>query len=693
MAKKYRALIFGGTTEGRDIAYRLSRMGMECTVCVATEYGEYTMGLGEREENIKVHVGRMDVDEMCSFITEGKFDPIVDATHPYAAEVSENIRRAAADTGVFLIRFSREVRSTFKDKENYERLKFFPTFEDCIKALEKTSGNILFTTGIKDISVSLPGEMIKRSYARILPGIESIRAAEKAGFSRSHIIAIQGPFSTRMNKAMIEEYDIRTMVSKASGDAGGYGEKLMAAKATETDIYVIRPEEAEDADLKGGAKKELYVRFYNISECTGFISKRYGILPKDALIRVSLVGMGMGDEDLMTLEAHRALSGQDVYFGSPRLMALLPENVVKYPLYEPDGVLKQLRKMVLDNPNVSLKAAVLFSGDTGFYSGAKKMSAAIKAFSDNSGIETEIKYYPGMSSLSYFSSKVGISYDNAVILSHHGRSANVISEIMMNRKVFLLSSDAAELKVISGKLKDAGLSGITIHAGYDLSSDEEKILTIKAEEYDVLPDNGICCAFFINDTELLPVTPSLGDRFFLRGDSPMTKEEVRMVSICKLKLPRDAVLYDVGSGTGSIAVECARLSNDMRVYAIESRKEAAALIASNAARAGLENVKVINAPAPAAFKELESPGYVFIGGSGGRLKEIVEAIAAKKQGRIRFVINAVTMETLVTIVGLMDELKATDTEVVGLQVSRSAKKGRYHMMKSENQIYIAAFEI
>ena len=682
-------LIFGGTTEGRDIAWRLTGAGIPCVVCVATEYGRYAMGNKQQDNSPQIHVGRMNEDEMRQFILGGKYGIVVDATHPHAKEVSDNIIKALKDTDIGLVRLTRNVGGSFDEAEKYDRIRYFDSFKSCAEAMESVKGNILLTTGVKELKEIASREVVKRVYARILPSTQSIESAAQAGIEPSHVIAIQGPFSKRMNEAMIEEYNIKLIVTKASGDAGGYREKLLSARDTGTDVFVIRPPQKNES-IEGDLRR---VELNNVGECVRYICKEYNKAAENSHVEISLIGMGMGDEKLMSREALETLNSRDVYFGSPRLLELLPEEAVKYTVFEPEEVLSRLRKLIPDSPYETMKAAILYSGDTGFFSGAKKMSAAIKAFSDNSGIEVELKLYPGVSSISYFSARTGISYDNAVIISHHGRRANVLSEVMMNRKIFLLVSDAAELKLLAQRISFSGLNDIIIHAGYDLSSEDERVISIRASEYESMPETGICCAFIINDGELLPITPSLGDSFFRRGNAPMTKEEVRQLSICKLNLPKDAVLYDIGSGTGSISVESARLSNDMRVYAIERDEEAAELTATNVSKAGLENVVIINESAPEAFTDLEAPTHVFIGGSGGRIEDIVRAIMTKKQGRVRFVINVVTLETMTAVTELLSRLTHENEEIISVQINHSESRGRIHLMRAENMIHIVSFDL
>ena len=187
------------------------------------------------------------------------------------------------------------------------------------------------------------------------------------------------------------------------------------------------------------------------------------------------------------------------------------------------------------------------------------------------------------------------------------------------------------------------------------------------------------------------VTPHIRDAEFIREKVPMTKEEIRHVSICKLHLTSDSVLYDVGSGTGSIAVEAASLSDDMEVYAIEQKENAVQLITQNKEKHGLENIHVITAKAPDGMDTLPVPTHAFIGGSGGNLKEIIEALKAKNP-HIRIVINAISMETICEIKEILSAYDVKNEDIVQLQVSRSKQIGHYHLMQAENPVWICSFE-
>lgn len=224
-------LIFGGTTEGRELAQRLSnREDMQITACVATEYGAEL--LQESELNAKILAGRQTEGEMQSLIAT-KFDAVVDATHPYAAVASENIETAAKSCGVLYLRLLREA------SDSRGAIHVSSTAQAAEKLLD-LSGNILLTTGSKELEkfIIVPN-FAERIFPRVLPSVESVEKCEKLGFLRKNIIAMQGPFSTMLNIAIIEQFNIKNLVTKDGGKQGGFTEKIDAATQTGTQIIVI----------------------------------------------------------------------------------------------------------------------------------------------------------------------------------------------------------------------------------------------------------------------------------------------------------------------------------------------------------------------------------------------------------------------------------------------------------------------
>lgn len=167
----------------------------------------------------------------------------------------------------------------------------------------------------------------------------------------------------------------------------------------------------------------------------------------------------------------------------------------------------------------------------------------------------------------------------------------------------------------------------------------------------------------------------------------MTKEEVRSVSLSKLRLTEDSICYDVGAGTGSVSVEMALRADQGQVFAIEKKEEAAALLEENKQKFAVDNLEIIKGEAPQALENLPAPTHAFIGGSSGNLKEIV-ALLLGKNPQVRIVINCITLETISEALDVLKEYDFQQREVVQLAASRSKEIGRYHLMMGENPIYI-----
>ena len=220
-------LIFGGTTEGRRLARALSAMGHQVWVSVATPLGaEELAGL----EDVSVLVGRRSGGEMDALLSRG-FHRCVDATHPYAVQATREIGAACARAGVPLRRLLRP--------EGGEEGLRVDSPEEAARLLAGREGNILLATGAKELPAFAALEPA-RLFPRVLPSEESVAACRRAGIPSRNIIALYGPFTQRLNEALMEQYHIRFLVTKDGGEAGGFREKAAAALAAGVELVVIR---------------------------------------------------------------------------------------------------------------------------------------------------------------------------------------------------------------------------------------------------------------------------------------------------------------------------------------------------------------------------------------------------------------------------------------------------------------------
>ena len=223
-----RVVIFSGTTEGRELSVETAALGMETLVCVATEYGKEVQ---TQEPGIQVHSGRLDVEGMTQVLAGA--DLCVDATHPYAREASRNIREAAKEAGVPCHRLLR------RESQLPPGCILVDSAADAARFLQGVEGNILLTTGAKELASFAPVG-VHRLYPRVLPAVESLEACEALGISRSNVIAMQGPFTQELNVALIRQFSIGWLVTKDGGAAGGFAEKVRAAQEAGAKLVVIR---------------------------------------------------------------------------------------------------------------------------------------------------------------------------------------------------------------------------------------------------------------------------------------------------------------------------------------------------------------------------------------------------------------------------------------------------------------------
>lgn len=687
-------ILFGGTSEGRLLAESFAGTGVEVEVCVATEYGATLLPGGK---NIHVHAGRMDEPEMEVFLKKAQAQYCLDATHPYAVEVTQNIRAACLGVGLPYIRVLRKK----EESAGETKAVFCNSVEDAVSYLAQTTGNILLTTGSRDLEAYTKLENYReRCFARVLPTLSVMEKCKALGFEGKNLIGMQGPFSEELNFAMLKQINASYLVTKNSGKEGGYPEKREAALRAGAHIVVIgRPAEEEENAL-------------SLGETIAFVRERFGLserpMPSERMgltecFRISgapdaaaagakasarpvrrqlyLIGMGPGNEELLTKQALSCLEGCSLIIGAKRVLEIWPGIRKKqtFSSYKKEEIAAFLRA----HPEHE-KAAVVYSGDIGFYSGAKGMEKLLEEF--------EVHPVTGISSPLYFLNRLGLAWEDVRLVSCHGQDCGIVLEISCHRSVCALLGTPDSVSKICEKLQAAGLEDVKITVGERLSYPEEKITKGTPAQLAGQKFDALSVALFENPAPAAQkVCPGIGDEAFIRGKVPMTKEEIRTVSLSKLHLTKDSVVYDVGAGTGSVSIEAAGLCPAGRIYAIEKKEEALQLLLENRKKFGTDNMTIVPGEAPGSLEGLEKPTHVFVGGSSGQLEDIVRSVR-KKNEKARFVINAVTLETLANVRKLAEKFpEYEDMEVVQLNVSRSKKLGNYHLMNAENPVFIISF--
>lgn len=397
---------------------------------------------------------------------------------------------------------------------------------------------------------------------------------------------------------------------------------------------------------------------------------------------VYIIGIGIGDTSFICEKSLNIIKNSDCLIGAKRML----ENFIKLNKETYQCInYQEIYSYIKSNDSFEI-FSVLVSGDTGFFSISKKLTNIL--LNDNN---INVQNIPGLSSMQYFCSKLNISWSNVKFLSVHGRNQNIVSPIIFNKYTFMLTGGEMTVDKICELLESKGLGNLKIFIGENLSYYNERIVedNIKniVNKKCTFENLSVVIVFNEKVIDINDGLRSINDDEFITGQVPMTKSEVRTVSIGKLRLKKNYVLYDIGAGTGSISIESAFKLTEGMVYSIEKNKDAIKLIKENIEKFGTYNVEVVEGEAPYAIELLEIADAAFIGGSSGNMDEIIASLL-KKNPLISIVINAITLQTLNESIACMENYKFKNIEITHISVSKSKKVGRYNMMMGQNPIYV-----
>ena len=397
-------------------------------------------------------------------------------------------------------------------------------------------------------------------------------------------------------------------------------------------------------------------------------------------MNVTLIGMGSGQPENLTLQGLAALRQADLILGARRLLAVLPAGCTenRAAAYRPDEVAELLQTSGAEN------AVLVYSGDTGFYSGASSMMEKLEAL----GVRARV--LPGLSSIQLLAAALGRPWQGWNLVSAHGRTCDPVAECMQGRPTFFLTGGSEDPATLCAQLAAEGFGDVQGVVGQCLGTPEEKLFRGSVKELAAGCFNSLS-VLLVEAAEVLPRrAPGLPDEAFERGDVPMTKQEVRAAVLAKLAVRPEDILWDVGAGTGSVSVELALAAPRGRVYAVECRPEGCALIKANREKFRTRNLVLVEGLAPAALSDLPAPDAVFIGGSKGSLAAIVDA-ALDKNPDARICVSAIALETLSAAVAALTA-KGRTVQVSQIAVSRAKAVGGLHLMMAQNPIYLITGE-
>lgn len=378
-------------------------------------------------------------------------------------------------------------------------------------------------------------------------------------------------------------------------------------------------------------------------------------------MNIYIIGIGMGESKSLTVRAKEKIENADIIIGARRIAEPFLNGKKVFFEYTAEKVADILKNNECEN------AAILFSGDVSFFSGAKKLCE----------MYPDAEVISGISSVSYFCSKIGLAYDDMNIVSMHGRECNIVSEVRTHKKTFALLGENP-----CGKLCDYGFGDVEVFIGENLSYETENILHGTANDFRDLKITPLSVIVIVNKSYDNRIKIGIKDEEFITGKAPMTKSTVRAVSVSKLELKENDICYDIGAGTGSISIEMALLCPRGKVYAVEKNAEALALIAENALKFKTDNINIIQGEAPDILDDLPKADKVFIGGSSGNVEAIIEKCDCNK-----VVINSITLETLDKTIKAMQKF-GYEYEIVQVSASYAKSVGGYNMMTAQNPVFV-----
>ncbi len=406
--------------------------------------------------------------------------------------------------------------------------------------------------------------------------------------------------------------------------------------------------------------------------------------------RRAVTVIGIGDDGCagLTSRAASAIAGAQVLVGGERHLAFFPQFKGERITLK-SGIAAALdRVAVLSDEH---QVCILASGDPLFFGVGSLVAKRLGA--------EHVEFLPAPSSVQWAFARAGGSWDDAEIISAHGRSADgLVSRARRAAKIAVLTDEESTPARLATHLLEYGEQGWEAVVCEHLAGPGERVRRLTLPELaaatDIAPLNVLLLLRTTDGWRAPPAIPFLHEDALAKRMPKVgliTKREVRLLSLASLSLAPDAVVWDIGAGSGSVSIEAALLAPRGRVYAIEVDPEGVTICRDNVRAHGADNVRVVAGLAPEALSGLEAPDAVFVGGSKGSMAAIITAaLDALREGG-RLVINAVTMENVGEAYSAL-RARGLDPEVLLVQISRGVPLARYRRYEAQNPIHIFAVE-
>lgn len=394
---------------------------------------------------------------------------------------------------------------------------------------------------------------------------------------------------------------------------------------------------------------------------------------------IYVIGAGIEGQEGFSRRVLELVDQSDMLIGGSRQLALFPDFSGKTltigtnlaPVVE---CLKQTEGSVV----------VLASGDPLFFGIGRYLLRNLP--------EADLEFVPNVSSVQYAFAKIREPWDDAVFVSAHGRGMKgAVDQIVAHDKIAILTDEVNTPRAIARELIERGRDGYTAYLCENLGTTEEAITHTDLKGLLALPAASLNVLILIKEYEAGDdgAGPCLGipDEDFATVKKQITREEVRAVSLAKLRLRQDMTLWDIGAGSGSVSIEADHLMPNGRVFAVERNGQCLAFLKENLQRFNSRNITLVEEEAPACLDDLPDPDRVFIGGSGGHLWKILAAVDGRLSIGGRVVLNAVTLDTLTSATEFFENANY-ELEVTTVNISRTRPLTDYKMFEAFNPVFV-----
>lgn len=389
-------------------------------------------------------------------------------------------------------------------------------------------------------------------------------------------------------------------------------------------------------------------------------------------MNVTLLGMGCGTEAL-TIEARNALIQAGLIVGAQRLLDALPEDCSGKRVAAVASA-DIVNCIVKENCK---EVCIVFSGDSGFYSGARGVLPRLSGHT--------IRMLPGISCVQALAAALSRPWQNWRLASAHGTFCDPVAELMQRAPVLFLTGGPDGPATLCRAIDEAGLGELSVTVGEDLGFPTQKLTFGTAREFSSQKFSPLNVLL----AEAVPMPPRRApgwpDAWFRQEERvPLTKCEVRAAVLSNLAVNPEMVCWDIGAGTGSVGIEMAALCRE--VWAVEQSAEALALLHRNRKNLHAYNLHIIEGTAPNVLSKLPAPNAVFIGGSGGHMEEILQAVYAANSSA-KVCVSAIRFSTLYTAYETMRRL-GYEVSVTQLCINHSHDLGGEPMLRAQNPIFL-----